>query len=219
MTPGATILAAGGHARVVYDAALAAGVAIAGFVDDAVPAGTVVLDQGRVLGTDDWLAASADGVWVLYNGLGANPDTARRQALYERWVSRGAVFPPLIHPSAVIGRECVLDSGVQVMAGVVLQPRVRIASNAVVNTRASIDHDVTIGPHAFIAPGVVVCGGVTVGAGAFVGAGAVLVPGVVIGAGAVVGAGTVVRHAVPAGARFVGAPGAVARDVDGADGV
>lgn len=201
---GAVILAAGGHARVVYDAALSAGVDVAGFVDAALPEGTVVLEQGRVLGTEAWLSTVGAHLPVLYNGLGANSDTARRQALFDRWVKLGARFPTLVHPSAVVGRECVLEAGAQVMAGVVMQPRVRLGVNVVVNTKASIDHDACVEAHAFIAPSVVLCGGVTIGAGAFIGAGAILAPGVRVGAGAVVGAGSVVRHPVPDGGRLLG---------------
>jgi sugar O-acyltransferase (sialic acid O-acetyltransferase NeuD family) len=204
---GAVILGAGGHARVVYDTALGAGVDVAGFVDAALPVDAVVLAEGRVLGSEAWLLTASSQAPLLYNGLGANPDTARRQALFERWVGRGARFPALVHPSAVVGRECAIEAGAQVMAGVVLQPRVRLGVNVVVNTRASVDHDVCIEAHAFIAPGVVLCGSVTVGTGAFIGAGAILVPGVRVGAGAVVGAGSVVRHPVPDGGRLLGRAG------------
>lgn len=199
----AVILAAGGHARVVYDAALSAGVDVLGFVDAALPVGTVVLAGGLVLGTEDWLL-TVDGPRMLYNGLGANPDITRRRALFDHWVGQGAVFPPLVHPSAVVGRECQVGDGAQVMAGVVLQARVRLGANAVVNTRAAVDHDATIGAHAFVAPGVVICGGVTVGEGAFLGAGVVIGPGVSVGAGAIIGAGTVVRKPVPDGFRLLG---------------
>lgn len=209
---GAVILAAGGHACVVYDAAVAAGMEIAGFVDAALPAGTTVVPGATVLGDEAWLGHAVQASLTCLNGLGANPDVSRRRELFLRWRERGAVFPPIVHPSAVIGRAGAIGAGTQVMAGVVLQPRVTLGQNVVVNTRASVDHDVRIGDHAFVAPGVIICGGVSIGSDAFIGAGAVLTPGVDIGAGAVIGAGAIVRHAVAAGARMYGETGPTRHD-------
>jgi UDP-perosamine 4-acetyltransferase len=111
--------------------------------------------------------------------------------------ARGFAFSSVQDPSAVMGRECEMGEGCQVMAGAVLQCRVKIGSNAVINTRSSVDHDCTIGPHAFISPGATLCGNVTLAESAFVGAGAVVLPGIGVGESAIVGAGAVVTKPVP----------------------
>ena len=67
------------------------------------------------------------------------------------------------------------------------------------NTRAGIDHDCSIGRDVHVAPGATLCGSVSVGAGAYIGAGAVVIQGIHIGERAVVGAGvTLVRDLAPA---------------------
>ena len=93
-----------------------------------------------VVGSDGYLDGADPAGLVLVNGLGANPDVRHRQALFGRMKSRGFAFAEVRHPSAIVGRECVFGEGAQLMAGAVLQNRVRAEENVVINTRASIDH-------------------------------------------------------------------------------
>jgi sugar O-acyltransferase (sialic acid O-acetyltransferase NeuD family) len=204
---GVYLIGCGGHGRVVLDALLASGTAVAGIVDAALPVGQSVFGI-EVLGADDWLSQRQSDDVLLLNGVGANPHTTRRRELFVNWQARGYEFGIVLHPSAVVGRECEIASGAQIMAGTVLQNRVRIGYNAVINTRAAVDHDVEICSHAFVGPGVVLTGGVVVESGAFVGAAAVVLPGIRIGEDAIVGAGAVVIENVPRGCTVVGTPAA-----------
>lgn len=192
------VLGAGGHGRVVLDAMLATGVSVAGVLDPAMTVGDLIFGV-PVLGGDEFLDQLAAPDVLLLNGVGANPSVRERMKLFEDLTARGFSFEGVRHPSTVVGRECKLDVSSQIMARTVLQNRVRIGSNAVINTGASIDHDCVIGAHAFVSPGVVLSGSVSVGERAFLGAGAVVLPGIRIGAGAVVGAGSLVRKDVSAG--------------------
>lgn len=199
------VVCGGGHGRVVLDACLASGRRVEAVIDPGLGALTDIF--GIPIAADEAVLEGVDAAGVrLFNGLGANPATGPRRALFQRLTARGFQFPALVHPSVVSGREVEIGGGAQVMAGVVLQSRVRIADNAVVNTRGSLDHDCVVGAHAFLSPGVVFSGNVRVGASAFVGAGAVVLPGIEIGEGAVVGAGAVVIRDVPAGSRVAGNP-------------
>jgi sugar O-acyltransferase (sialic acid O-acetyltransferase NeuD family) len=199
------LLGCGGHGRVVLDALLAGGASVAGIVDPALTVGQRVFDIA-VLDGAEWLSQLTSADVLLLNGVGANPHTDRRKEVFLHWHGRGYEFATLVHPAAVIGRECGLAAGAQVMAGTVVQNRVRIGQNVVINTRAVVEHDTEIGDHVFIAPGAVLNGSVVVEAGAFVGAGAVVLPGLRIGAGAIVGAGAVVIENVPQGWTVVGNP-------------
>jgi UDP-perosamine 4-acetyltransferase len=199
------LLAAGGHGRVVLDALLAQELVVAGVLDPALPAGANVLGV-PVLGADAWLLQADPRQVQVANGGGATPTASLRQRLYQQWTQLGFVFVSVRHPSAVVARSVELAPACQLMAGAVVQTGARIGVNAVVNTHASVDHDCELGAHAFLAPGVVLCGGVRVGERAFVGAGAVVLPGLAIGADAVVGAGATVTHDVPAGACVLGTP-------------
>lgn len=202
---GVLLLAAGGHGRVVADALLQKGVRVDGVVDPGLMPGTFVFGLS-VRGDDSWLDQCGTRDWWLANGAGSTPSGELRRRLFITRKSQGFSFISVLHPSATVGLETKLDEGCQIMAGAVLQCRVRMGDNSVVNTCASIDHDCTIGAHAFIGPGAILCGGVEVGEAAFVGAGAVLLPGIRIGARAVVGAGAVVTSDVDDGVWVVGNP-------------
>ncbi|HYH23016.1 MAG TPA: acetyltransferase [Azospirillum sp.] len=201
----ALLLGGGGHARVAADVARAMGLTIVGIVAPDAPA------WGGLpwLGGDEAVAGFNPADVVLINGTGAvraqGPDGLRRR-LFDSFRTRGYRFATLVHPSTVIAPDVALEEGAQVFAGAVLQPGCRIGANAIVNTRAGIDHDTDVGAYAHIAPGATLCGGVIVGEGALVGAGATVLPGVRIGARAVLAGGAVATADVPDGATARGVP-------------
>lgn len=199
------LLGAGGHGRVVLDSLLVNGLKVEGICDSGLEQGSRIFDV-PVIGGDEYLSHVSPDEAILINGIGASPCTSYRRELFERMKRMGFSFGSVLHPTAIKGCECMLGEGSQIMAGVVLQNRVRVGANAVVNTRASIDHDCELGDHTFISPSAVLCGNVTVGEAAFVGVGAVVLPNIHIGSNAVVGAGSVVTKSVPEGCVVVGNP-------------
>lgn len=199
------LLAAGGHGSVVLDALLASGTRVVGIIDPGRLVGSTIFDL-PVLGGDEWLDQEKPDEILLVNGIGASPFNNLRSRFFDTWKQRGFNFLSVQHPSSEVGRETVLSEGCQIMAGSVLQCRVRIADNVVINTQASVDHDCKIGAHAFIGPGVTLCGDVCIGDNAFIGAGAIVLPGVTVGSNAIVGAGAVVTRDVPCGELVAGNP-------------
>lgn len=201
------LLGGGGHGRVVIDALRSAGVRLAGILQPDSKVGEQVLGV-PILGDDEVVAGKSAADVLLVNGLGANPHTRQRRGLFEAMSDRGFTFAQVRHNSAIVGLECTLGEGAHFMAGVVVQNSVRVGKNAVLNTRASVDHDCVLGDHAFVSPGAILCGGVVVGEAAFVGAGAIVLSGVKIGSNAIVGAGAVVTRDVAAQSVVVGNPAA-----------
>ncbi|MEO1750161.1 acetyltransferase [Thiofaba sp. EF100] len=197
------ILGHGGHARVVLDVLRCLGWPVAGFLTPDLAAGTDV--QGLpVLGDDGWLEGERAGDYTYVLGLGLLPHRPTLRAdLYRRVRHLGLDTPTLIHPSAIVARDVLIERGAQVMAGAVIQPGCLIGEDALLNTGCRVDHDCQIGAHAHLAPGGVLCGGVRVGEGAFIGAGAVVLPGVRIGEGAQVAAGATVRRDLPPRVRHI----------------
>lgn len=203
------IIGAGGHARVVTEALLAAGVEIAGFVTNIDEQGKGAMKGMARIGTDrDLLAQSRDAV-QLVNGVGSTGDPQRRIATFETFRAAGFAFATVTHPGAIIASDAILEEGAQIMAGAVLQPGVRVGMNAIVNSGAIIDHDSSIGAHAHIAPGACLAGDVTVGIGTHIGAGATVIQNIKIAEHAVIAAGAVVVKNVAAATIVMGVPARV----------
>jgi sugar O-acyltransferase (sialic acid O-acetyltransferase NeuD family) len=211
MTAPVLIVGAGGHAKVLVDALLACGIPIVGLIDaDPAKTGSRVLGV-EVIGGDTAVGRFAPADIVLVNGVGTVASTAARRGVFERFKAQGYRFATVIHPSAVVAPSARLADGVQVMAGCVIQAESAIGQNAIVNTRASVDHDCVVGAHVHIAPGVTLSGGVRVGDNTHIGSGSTVLQGIAIGADCVVGAGSVVLANVPAGSRVGGVPAAPLR--------
>ena len=203
------VLGAGGHAKVLIEALLASSVEIFGVVDPNPALAGKVVQGVPVLGDDrEVLMYPCDAVHLV-NGLGSVGLPTRRQSLFEQFKVGGYVFATVVHPSAVVAADAQLGEGSQIMAGVVIQPGCRVGANAILNTRASIDHDCCIGEHVHIAPGSILSGNVSVGRSSHIGTGATIIQGINVGRHSVVGAGSVVLKNVPDGATVYGVPAKV----------
>ncbi len=200
------VLGAGGHAKVLLDMLRLQGQAILGVTDaDAARHGASHAGY-RVVGGDDAVLQHDPAGVRLVNGIGSTGDPQARRRLFDEFKRRGYVFQNVIHPSAIIAADTVLEEGTQVMAGAVIQPGSRIGMNTIINTSASVDHDCTVGAHAHLAPGVTLSGSVRIGDGTHVGTGACVIQGVAIGENCVIGAGAAVLADIPAGTRAAGVP-------------
>ncbi|QPN64310.1 acetyltransferase [Synechococcus sp. CBW1004] len=150
------------------------------------------------------------GVQHLLVAIG---DNFQRQAISER-IRRElptAIFPTLVDPSAVVAPDAHLVAGVVVMAQAHVGAGCMLEEGALLNTRASLDHDSTMSPYASLAPGVVTGGRVRIGARSFVGLGAQLIQRIQIGQDTVVGAGALVLSDMPERVLTYGAPARVVR--------
>jgi sugar O-acyltransferase (sialic acid O-acetyltransferase NeuD family) len=189
------VIGGGGHGRVVIEALLRSGAEILGVVDPDRRVAAALPKGVPWLGDEQILAANPPERCALINGIGSI-GTARRRLVFEKLSAAGYAFLPLRHPSATVAQDVVLGEGCQVMAGAILQPGAQVGINAIINTRAAIDHDCRIGDHVHIAPGAVLCGDVEIGASSHLGAGAVVIQGIRIGSDCVVGAGSTILRDV-----------------------
>ncbi len=191
------VIGAGGHARVVADALLAAGRTVLGFTDrDATLHGKRILGL-QVLG-DDTLLAQHDRQGIeLALGLGtvgASQDTLQRRSLQLNLQNLGWRMASIRHPSAVVSVFAQVQPGAQLLAACVVQAGARVGEGCIVNTTAVVEHDTTLGAYSHLAPRALLCGNVTVGACSHIGAAAVVRQGLTLGEQTVVAAGAVVVH-------------------------
>jgi len=198
------IIGAGGHAKVIADAVLAAEHhQIFGFLDD-----DESLWKNEIFGfpvagpVDSWQNHPVDAFVI---GIG---DNASRKRVFDQLKSAGAALATVAHPRAILGKGVVLGEGVVAFANVVVNSDTTIGHNSILNTSCTVDHDCVVEPHTHLAPGVNIAGDVRIGEGVFAGTGAKVIPRMRIGHWAVIGAGAVVIRDVEEATTVVGVPAA-----------
>lgn len=195
------ILGAGGHARVVADAAEMLGWAEISLFDDAWP--KTIKGPWPIVGSGQDLEtrlAEFDGVIVA---IGSN---AVRLGKQRRLVQRGARIVSIIHPAAIVSRHAHLGLGSVVIAGAVINTGVETGHAVIINTAATIGHDCRLGAGVHISPGANLAGGVQIGDEAWIGVGSSVKELVSVGARSRVGAGAAVVASIADGTTVVGVP-------------
>ena len=206
MTRRVIVIGSGGHASVVADALLCAGVDVIGFTDREPSRHGTTRCGLPVLGGDDALERHPRAEVDLANGIGGSRGEATRRDVQLRLASQGWRFVGVRHPSAVVSRFADIAADAQVLAGSVVQAGARIGEGCIVNTAAVIEHDAVLEAWVHVAPRAVVCGGSRIGARSHVGAGAVVRQAISIGPDTLIGAGAVVLRDFEAGGTLAGVP-------------
>lgn len=203
------VYGAGGHGKVVADAARSQGLEVLGFLDDDPSrVSRRVLGELAVLGDASWLAGRPSVRVAL--GIG---DNEVRRGLTERLRAGGARLAAVTHRSAVVAPTAQVGAGVVVLACAVVNPDARVGEGAILNTGAIVEHDVQIGAYAHVSPNAALGGGASLGAGAHLGIGAQVSPLCSIGAQTIVGAGAVVVRDLPERVVAYGVPARVRRSL------
>ena len=201
------IVGAGGHGAVVAEAAQASGQWTSiGFYDDRWPGLDSVLSWPVLGSLEALMQRVRESPHDAASVIVAIGDNHRRLQVFRQLAADGARLATVIHPTAVLSPSATVGPGSVLMAGTVVQARARLGSAAIVNTRASVDHDGKIGDGVHLCPGSNLAGQVTVGDLGWVGIGASVIQGLTVGTGAVVGAGAAVVRHVPDGMTVVGCP-------------
>jgi len=99
----------------------------------------------------------------------------------------------VVHPAAVVSVFSSMGSGCFVAAGAVVGPSARVGMGVIINHGAVVDHDVEVGAFSHIAPNASLGGHVKLGQRVLIGSGAVVLPCIMIGDDVTIGAGSVVN--------------------------
>ncbi|UYQ72602.1 acetyltransferase [Pelagibacterium flavum] len=194
------ILGAGGHGRVVADAAEEAGWDCIEFFDDGQKGAS---GRWLICGTSTDLLESVQ----IYSGIVvAIGDNTVRQTWSDRLVTLDAKLATILHPRSSISKGAQIGAGTVVMAGAVLNDGVTIGAACIINTAAVVDHDTKIGDAVHISPGAILSGNVTLGSRVWIGAGAAVKNGITVGDDVVVGLGSALIRDVAQGSTVAGVP-------------
>ena len=189
-------MGAGGHAKVVADTLKLSGREILGFVTPNMGGGSTFCGK-KILGDDSVISKYSPDVTEIVNGVGSLPGKNLRWQLAEKMRKHGYSFVTVIHPNAVIASDVILDEGVQIMAGVVIQAGSEIGKDSIINTGALIDHDCEVAENCHIAPGVVLSGGIVIKKYTHIGTGAKIIQNITVHERCTVAAGTVIYKDIP----------------------
>lgn len=197
------VAGAGGHGRVVAEAALAAGAfSSVSFLDDRVSL-RATAEGWPIVGSLDQLEELSSAFQAFAAGIA---DPALRLSLLGRARSAGLQCLPIVHPAATVSAHASIGAGTVVIAGARINVGARTGEACIINTGATVDHDCVLADAVHVCPGAHLAGNVEIGARSWFGIGAVAKQGVRIGAGATVGAGAVCLRDVRDGATVYGVP-------------
>jgi len=193
------IMGAGGHGRVVADAALLAGTWSRVIASDRDPRRCIgELLAGVPLVQLDEALAMAD---VVHIAIGEGASREREAAALA-----SKPLATIVHPRASVSAHARVAAGTFVAAQALMAPGASVGRAAIVNHGAVIDHDVRVGEFCHLAPLSAMGGGVQIGDRVLVGSGATVLPGMRIADDVTVGAGAVVREHLTAPGRYAGVP-------------
>ena len=207
--PKLIFLGAGGIAIVAAEIARLRGLEVAGFLDENAEKHGTTFCGAKVLGNFDMLPQlRRDG---LEHAVIAFGNCYGRIKFAQKAVSHGFSLPNLIHPSAIVSPNTILEHGAILMPGTIINAGSRIGTNIIVNTAASIDHECQIGDGVHIGPGSRLSGLVTIGNASWIGIGSVIRESIKIGSNVLVGAGSLVLKDIPDDVVAFGSPAKVIR--------
>jgi sugar O-acyltransferase (sialic acid O-acetyltransferase NeuD family) len=193
------VLGAGGHGRVVADAALREGRwhRVSATDRDAARCMQDLL-PGVPLALPEVALPSATAVHIAIGNVQARQTEAGAVGL--------ARLATVIHPDASVSAHAQIGAGCFVAARAVVAPKARLGIGVIVNHGAVVDHDVEVGDFCHIAPNATLGGNVRLGQRVLVGAGATILPGVGVCDDATIGAGSVVNASVTGPGVYAGVP-------------
>ena len=193
------ICGAGGHGRVVADAALGTGAWSRVIATDRDPRRCEgELLPGVALLPVDAAMAQADAVHVAIG------DAASRRK--EAGALAAKPMATVIHPRSSVSAHAAIEAGCFIAAQAVVAPGARLGRAVIVNHGAVVDHDVQVGDFCHVAPLAALGGGAQVGANVLVGSGASVLPNMRVASDVTIGAGAAVCDHLAGPGRYAGVP-------------
>lgn len=165
------IIGAGGHAKVVSETAEMMNLKICAFLDEAPKSssflGAPLHSLSDAIKTKLYPASEYDAFVAIGN------NQARRK-WHETLTTLGYKFPILIHPSAVISKNCHIGEGSIILPNAVVNYDAHIGMGVIINSAAVVEHDCKVGDFAIVNQGAILQGGASIGENGIIEAGCVV---------------------------------------------
>ncbi len=194
------IIGAGGHARVVIDAARRTANINIIIYDDQLAKEGHSLDDALIHAPIQRLPSDEKYVHIA---IGNNKT---REKLGNHFINQQKILHTVIHPQTYIAGYTKISEGSFIACQAIIGPGTLIHSGCIINHSAVVDHECVIGAWSHIAPNATLGGNVKIGQRVLIGAGAIVLPGIKIADDVIVGAGAVVTKDIEAGLTLIGNP-------------
>jgi len=174
---------------------------IKGFLDDNLDALDELSYPVKVIGTIADYQPNANEKLIMAI---LNPKIKKK--ITPLMIEKGAKFFTLVHPTAVIGMNVHLGTGVVICPNCILTNDIVVGDFVFLNTNVTLGHDTRIGNYTSVNGNVDITGNSEVGEGCFFGVGAKVIPRRKIEDWVTVGAGSVVIRNIRSGRTVFGNP-------------
>lgn len=128
-----------------------------------------------------------------------------RKELYERYLAK-IPFGTIVHSSAHVEASACVGAGSFLLPGVLVDSKVNIGDNVLLNVGAIVSHDTTVRNHSFVGPGAVLAGKSVIGECCMVGVGATIIDNLSIADSTIIGGGAVVVNHITKSGVYTGVP-------------
>ena len=139
-------------------------------------------------------------------------DNYMRAELLLKIKKLGFNLPVVVHPYSWISGFAEIEAGSFISAGVVINANAKVGFGSIINTSAVIEHDCIIDEYVHISPNVALAGKVVVGKNSWIGVGANVIEGMQIGKNVIIGAGSVVINNIIDNVVVVGVPAKIIKN-------
>ena len=170
------ILGAGGHGKVIYEAAMLSGnFNKIGFLDDSYKEEDIT--ELNVIGKIEDYKKLLGKYKNAFVAIGNNK---KRIELINELLDLGYEVPAIIHPKAYLSSFSTIDKGTALLAGSVVNVNTKVGIGNIININATVDHDCILEDGCHVCSGAVVRSMVRLGNMITVDAGEVIKSGQVI---------------------------------------
>jgi len=192
------IIGAGGHAAELNDyinhhntARPADRMILVGLIDDNPENHSHYGFSAPYLGTVDDHEVREDVYYLM--GIA---NLSYRKPIIEKFLTRGAKFTGLIHPTAIISPSATIGEGTVISHNASVGAKASIGKFNMLNSRCTIGHDSVLGDYNFISPQVAISGNTKLGEANLLGTNSCTIPGMTIGDNNKIAAGMVIYKPV-----------------------
>lgn len=191
------IYGASGHGKMIVDIILKNNdYNLIGFIDSNKPVNSNVYGH-KVIGNLDALSIlikkfNIEGMVI---GIG---DNDLRLKVYKNIlkIAPKIEFVPIVHPSAILAEDILVQEGTVLMAGAIVNANAKIGKFCVLNTKASLGHDSKMSDFSSLASGATVAGNVNIGSCSSICISASISQGLSIGDYTIIGGASLVLKSI-----------------------